>query len=530
MAMNWLSSAVNRYINPQPLYGMRPAQALPPIGRLHTIRAAEMYRILRAYYFSNGMFDLIEDVLRRQGVGKEALKPLKNPAYRAVEFHAAHMWPGALPAALPIMADRDEIIKPIEQVWQWSNWASGKQVGARHSALYGDMFLKVAQTKDRRRVFIQTIEPEHVTDFDTDERGFITYCRFDVPMLRRDPNGGRTEPYLHTEEWSKQTGMFRVWESESAFTSFQITDASMLGEPKTNMPIEEMGIDFVPVVHAKFMDIGEDRGMGCFVPALDKIDEACRQATRLNQMLFRNLGGTWALRSNSVDGSGRPMPPPRINDTDGTTDDDGTITLGDDKMVKLPGLSELMSLVPNIDYGAALNILKDHMLELEQDLPELVMYRISESGNLSGRAVRLMLAPAISRLTEARGNAESALIRANQMALTMGANANLWDVGTFEGGDFEHGFEERDVLPNDELERAQAQQADGAALSAYVSAGMPLEVAVQEVWGWTPERAAQFTIDRLAAIQREQTMAQEDVTDGQPTADLATAAAESVTL
>lgn len=510
MAMNWLGSAVSRYINPQPLYGLRPAQALPPIGRLHTIRAAEMYRILRAYYFNNGMFDIIADVLRRQGVGREAMKPLRNPAYRVVEFHAGHMWPGTLPGALPIEAANAKIVQPIQKVWQWSNWAGEKQVAARHLALYGDWFVKVAQTADRKRVFFQNIEPEQVTDFDTDERGFITYVRFDVPMLRRNTEG-RTEPYLHTEEWSKTSGMFRVWESESSFTSFQATDITELGEPTRERTIESMGINFVPVAHAKFADIGEDRGLGAITPALDKIDEACRQATRLNQMLFRNMGGVWALAANGVDASGRPMPPPRINDTDGTSDDDGTITIGDDKLMKLPGMSTLESLVPNIDYGAALNILKDHMLELEQDLPELVMYRISESGNLSGRAVRLMLAPAIARLAEARGNGESAMIRANQMALTMGANTNLWDVGTFEDGDFDHAFEERDVLPNDELERAQSQQADGAALASYVNAGVPLELAVQQVWGWTAERAAQFTTDRLAAIEREQALAQEDV-------------------
>jgi hypothetical protein len=472
-----------------------------------------MYRILRAYYFSNNLWDVISDVLRRQGVAKEALKPLRNPAYRVVEFHAGHMWPGTLPAALPIMAEHDEIVKPIQQVWKWSNWAGEKQVAARHTALYGDLFLKVAQTKNLKRVFMQTIEPEHVTDFDTDERGFITYARFDVPMIRRTADG-KAEPYLHTEEWSKETGMFRVWESKSMFTSFQITDVGELGAPMTDVEIASMGIDFVPVVHAKFQDIGEDRGMGAFVPALDKIDEACRTVTRLHQTLFRNIGGVWALEANSVDSTGRPLPPPRINDTDGTTDDDGTITLGDDKLLKLPGMSKLASLVPNIDYDAALNILNAQMTELEQDLPELVMYRISESGTLSGRAVRLMLAPAIARLEEARGNAESALIRANQMALTMGTNAQLWDVGTFENGDFEHGFEERDVLPNDELERGQTEQAEGAAIASLVAAGMPIEMATMQVYGWTPERAAQFTEDRLAAIQREQALAQEDVTGG----------------
>jgi hypothetical protein len=513
MALNWLSTAVSRFINPQPLYGLRPSQALPPIGRLHTIRSADLYRILRAYYFNNSLYDVIQDVLRRQGVWHEGMKPLRNPAYRVVEFHAGHLWPGTLPSALPIMADNPAIVAPIQQVWAWSHWAARKQVAARHQALYGDMFIKVAQTSDQRRVYMQTIEPEHVTDFDVDERDFVTYARFDVPMLRRNEDGS-SDPYLHIEEWSKTTGMFRVWESKTMGTSFEIADIGELGEPKTQVEIESMGINFIPVVHAKFADIGEDRGMGAIVPALDKIDEANRQATRLAQLLFRNNNVVWALKANMVDAEGRPLPPPRINDTDGTTDDDGTWSMGDDRIMKLPGMSELQSLVPNINYEAALHILQDHMVELEQDLPELILYRISEMGsNVSGRAVRLMLAPAIARLEEARGNGEAAMIRAQQMALTLGTKARLWDVGTFEEGDFEHAFEERDVLPNDELERAQSQQADGAALVSYVNAGMPLEVAVQEVWGWTPERAAQFTIDRLAAIQREQTLVQEDVTE-----------------
>jgi hypothetical protein len=53
--------------------------------------------------------------------------------------------------------------------------------------------------------------------------------------------------------------------------------------------------------------------------------------------------------------------------------------------------------VPNINYEAALHVLQDHMIELEQDLPELVLYRMRDGRDLSGRAVRLMLAPAIKR-------------------------------------------------------------------------------------------------------------------------------------
>lgn len=485
---------------------MRPALPAPLRGRVNTAQHADLYRVLRAYYTSNGLYDILRDVLRRQGIWGEALKPLRNPTYRVVEFHAGHLWAGTLPEALPIETDNVDIVAPIQQVWKWSNWNSGKQVAARHLALYGDSFIKVAQSEGNRRVFFQNIEPEHVTDFDADERDNLTFARFDMPMLRRDTDG-RTEPYLHTEVWDLKTGRFRIYESDQQAQ----TSIEHLGTPKTDMEIAEFGIDFIPVVHAKFADIGEDRGMGAVVPSLDKIDEANRQATRLAQLLFRNNNVVWALKANSVDASGRPLPPPRLNNTDGTTDENDTIKFGDDKILKLPGMSELQSMVPNINYEAALHVLQDHMVELEQDMPELVMYRLSESSALSGRAVRLMLAPAIARLEEARGNGEASFIRADQMALTMGQRANLWDVGSFDAGDFEHCFEERDVLPTDELERAQAQSFDGTALASMVTAGIPIEMAVQEVFGWSEERAAQFTVDRLAAIQREQALALSDV-------------------
>jgi hypothetical protein len=512
MVMQWargFPTGLTQWV--QGLYDVRPAMAAPMLGPSRTAQSMDLYRVLRAYYYSNGLYDVLRDVLRRQGIAAEALKPLRNPTYRVVEFHAGHLWPGSLPAALPIMADNADIIEPIQQVWSWSNWGSTKQVGARHLALYGDMFIKVVQTDDGSRVYFQVITPEQVTDFDSDERDFLTYARIDVPMLRRNADGTTTS-YMHVETWDKQTGLYQMWEHVDQ----PLTPTEELGTPTRQVPITSFGIDFIPIVHAKFADIGENRGLAAIVPALDKIDEANRQSTRLAQMLFRHNNVTNALERSGLNPmDGRPLPPVRLSDTDPTTNTeiDGTITLGDDTFLTLPGNTTLKQLVPNLNYDAALHVLQDHMIELEGDLPELVIYRMSDGRDLSGRAVRLMLGPAIKRVEEARGNAESALVRADQMALTIGQNSGLWDVGSFENGDFEHCFEQRDVLATDELERAQAQLADGGALKAYVEAGMPLEVAVQEVWGWSEERAAQFTIARLAAIQREQTLATEDVVE-----------------
>ena len=60
------------------------------------------YNYLRAYYLSNGLYDVLRESFREIGYTPEALRPLRNPAYRVVEFYAAKLWPGALPDALPI--------------------------------------------------------------------------------------------------------------------------------------------------------------------------------------------------------------------------------------------------------------------------------------------------------------------------------------------------------------------------------------------------------------------------------------------
>jgi hypothetical protein len=216
-----------------------------------------------------------------------------------------------------------------------------------------------------------------------------------------------------------------------------------------------------------------------------------------------------------MDASGRPLPPPRVNSGGTDNDDDATITIGDDTFIRLPGNASLQSLVPQLQYEAALKILQDHMRELRQDIPELAYYEVTERSDLSGRALRLMLGPALQRAAEARGNAQAALVRADQMALTLGAQAGLFtDLGgTYESGAFEHGFAERDVLPVDPLDKAEQARAEGQAAQAWTAAGFPAEIAYAQVHGWdlADERLAVFTRDRLAAIRREQMMAAEDV-------------------
>ena len=450
----------------------------------------DQYNFLQAYYLNNSLYTVLSTSFAQLGYSSEALKPLRNPAYRVVEFYAAKLWPGMLPQALPMIADNRRIQEPIQQVWKWSNWGSEEQAVARSFPEYGDLFLKVATRSDEgkvSRVYLQNLAPQSITDFDSDERGYVTYIRIDIPQQRRQEDG-RMENYTLTEVWDKDTQLFRRWEHKKNLDA----QISQLGQPATEKAFSDFGIDFVPIVWQPFRHIGQERGMAAITPAIDKIDEANRQATRLHQILFRYNKPLWAASAGGADASGRPLPPPRLTGSDGSTltrtdDPDG------DDIVRLPGTAKLDSLVPNLNYDSALAVLNDHMKELSHDLPEMVYAEIREQPDLSGVAIRYLLEAAIDRLREARGNAESALSRANAMALTIGQATGLFrNLGTYEAGDFDHTFAERPVLTAPELERAQIVQ-------TYTGAGVPLPIAAKKA-GWNEDEVNELN----TAVEKEQ--------------------------
>lgn len=410
----------------------------------------QFYRLLMAYYKTNGVYTYINEELMATLQTDSTIKPLRNPAWRIVEFYAGKLFPGTLPSALPIKTENDAIIPAIEQLWAWSNFSSVKQKWARWFAIYGDWFIRIStKTKDDQpsSVYMSLIEPEYVNDFTLDERGFLTWIRVDIPIVDDE---GESE-FTYTEVWSKEEQTLSIWKNHSAGYDAKLNE---LPSADTIIPFEEIhGEDFIPIVYQGFRDDGAGRCGGSFSAQLDKIDEANRQATRLAQLLFRYNRALWVASRDGVDASGRPLPPASF---DGIATD-STLTFMDDELLVLPTMSKLESLVPNINFSDALRVLDSQMQELAKDLPELAYFELREMGELSGRAVRFLLDDMITKVEEARGNAESALIRAHQMALTIGRNVGLFEasIGDFTLGDFNHEFGERAILPQDMTEIAQ---------------------------------------------------------------------------
>jgi len=450
-----------------------------------------LYRTLRYYYHSTDLYASLAAVARLNDEWAPAMKGLRNPAHRVVEFYVAHLWPDEFNLVTPDGgADAAELEALIERVWQWSNWGAKRRLAARWFSNLGDLFIKVVSVPDAPKVYFQIIDPEHVVDFDTDERGFLTYLHIEVARVMRRER--ETREVVHTEIWDKAAGTFCRWERDRHVAVGQ------LGRPTEERPLSYFGIDFIPVVHAMFQDVGNPRGAGAFTHALDKIDEANMHATRLHQMLFRHNDATWALQANGMDPTGRPLPPPNITGSNGSSADSGTVTLGGSSFVRLPGMSTLVPLVPNIHYGDALAVLNAQIQELEQDLPELAFHRVREKGDISGRAARIMMTDAIDKILEARGNAMQALVRANQMALTMGKAIGIEEftgLGEFDDGGLDHHYEPRDAIAITETEHWELEQAKAEAAKAQQESGVSVAATLRDR-GYSDDEIARMQLER----------------------------------
>lgn len=452
----------------------------------------QFYQVLRAYYDNSGVYDQIRSTLGNVvGDRYRDMHGLRNPAMRITEFYVAHLWPGPLYRALPIAVedDTERLLEPINTIWNWSNWGRLKQPAARTFAMLGDLFIKVVGDADAGRVYFETLDPGEVVEFDEDARGYLTYARLDIPRTRRV--GGKPEDYVYTETWSKDEMRFRRWEHKHPIG----VEIEQLGEPLPEDDLDmagAFGIDFVPIVHAPFRDMGQRRGIGSFTLGIDKIDEVNRKASRLGQQLFRHNDDTWVMESSNPGNAGdRSRVPPGIADVN-------ALQIGGQRILGIPAGWTLRSQIPEINYQASLDAIAADLAELQQDFPEMAYWRITETagGDLSGRAIRFMLGPAITRAEEARGNGEEALVRADMMGLTIAQNLGLdgfapRQIGTYDRGDFWHEFEEREIIPQTPAEEAEEEGIDLTNLTLKQVIGVP-NLQLQAEAGYTEDEIAGF--------------------------------------
>lgn len=402
-------------------------------------------------YYEHNLFNHSKDIYNRVKpayIYNHHIKPLRTVVNRSVEFYVSKIC-----QSLQVSSEFQEIIDSVNQVLTWSNFSATKAVSLRQDVLYGNLFWKV--TSDGKKVYFETIDPKYISELELDNRGYIQSIRIDIPLVdefNRD--------LTYTEYWNKE--YFAVWKHSLG----ENATLDMLGEPIDTGWLIELGIDFIPIVQIKFKNIGDKWGTGSVFHCLDKIDEANKEASRLSDLIFRYNKNTMVVSANDKDANGRPIPAPKVKE------EEDIFKENIDSILYLNGMATINSLIPNIQYDAALSILNAMMDELNNDLPELKYYSLKE-GNLSGKAIRLMLAGAIDRAKEAQDNFIQGLDRVIKIALTLG---NYWGIfniqGNYENGSFDYSLLIPDLFPMDESEKSTM-------LKDYTASGLALATSLK---------------------------------------------------
>lgn len=474
---------------------------------------------------------------------RSSVENLRNPVHRVCEFYAATMLSGPLRDMLKVeepsesaadlgddsSASEDEEVPlkaAILKVSERSNMDAQKQVAKRYLARDGQMFIKVVLPEGKDYCYEQFVPGKHVTDYEADERGNVTYVRLDVPDVEILQDG-RTRKVWRTEIWRKGKTNDKG-EPESGYalfvTSERTTEASVPIEKRlAEMPnskrvelgnerLNGFAFDFVPFVVVNAQDTGEKRPEPVYAHGLHLIAWICREATRLSDLMFRFNKAFKVIFNAGDDEYGRPRDAPKpgeIRDLASVQREQQEMARGEHTVpfrgsrasllsrenedisiegvavIGLPGTAQMADATPNINYEAARQWISDHMREIYEALPELLYYAIESRANQSGSALRTLIAGALSRAEEMQDNLIAGLIKANKMALTISQLEGFEgfsekEIGTYENGGFEHDIDAPEILPLTEEETQRAQQGKLTNAQSLVALLTQLDVSPEE--------------------------------------------------
>lgn len=454
----------------------------------------ERYQQYEYYYISKQYSDInrLSLLLKEQGRLYVNVRSIYNPVYRMVNLYADKVYPAMIDfndltkGAIPVVGS-PQIRDSLKRLFRWSNWNAEKQLYVRTGEKLGDTFIRIVDDIDSKRVLLEVLLPQKVQYLKKDSAGNIKeiwityYLNEDRPTALGTPDLKRV----------------RIRE--------EITpDHVIIYENDKKVDEWENPFGFVPVVHVKPIDEGFVFGDTRWDISRSLINEINSQAALLNDQVRKAIIPYIATIGGKIDGSA-------LTRSNKTMDELINIAVGLGGDVKM--------IAPQIDIASALKNIESQLNELRENNPELFMYQLADmSLPPSGVALRQFFDLGVNKITGAQGIYDDALIRACQMALTIGGVQGYQDfpytIQSFEAGDLDFTFKTRDVIYDaiPETTRINYLMSSGAPQSAVWTA---LGVSDEDQENWRTEletqneQAIQAQIDQYNEGQRSST--------GQPT-------------
>lgn len=375
------------------------------------------YRLFRYHHYSlfyhNKVFTQLERYrtqhLRERGLYRHT-RPLYNPVFRLVELEAAKAYGGALDwddfsgGAIPLQNADDRVIEAVRQVFKWSNWGQRKTLYARNCSRFGDAVINITTDFFSQKVRMELLHPGVVKEIETGPTGFVK--RAVIEYERQEP--GEDRPWL-----------YRLEIDEDSFATFRDGEPfAFHADPFGNLaPAWPNPYGFVPLITSQSLDFGERWGGTSFHASIEKIEEANDLASILHDQIRKAVTAPWFM--------------PGLTSLQQLKED--TASVGDEEasdeverssvpVILAPKEARAEALVAPINIADSLKTLERLLEEVEDEIPQLSLNRMRRGGGqLTYPGVVTAYDDAISRIQEFRSNADGGLLRALQMAISIGA-------------------------------------------------------------------------------------------------------------
>lgn len=384
-------------------------------------------------YYDGTAFDNIGvwSAYRGQNRLYRAMRLLYNPTRRVCDFYAQHVYPGYLAAdvsdlpegvtlAIPL-ADTvtPDVRTALDVLWSWSNWEVKKNLMVRYGSIAGSVLVEVMDDVDNGMVYLNVVWPAMVSYLDLDPTGVV--MAYVIQYMARNDDG----TYYH----------YRKNVDADGIAYFKDDQPFDYGEGETS----DLPYGFIPAVWIKHRDLGTNYGAPAIHAVIGKIDELNSLASHIHDQIHKVIGAPVVLWSTGKIGN---LFSAKGQEKDGVTQPTDTPDLVREGILMLAGPTggKVDSLAGNLQLHEAAEHLTMLLGEIEQDLPEVSMYReLRAMSQVTGPAASRIMGDVVANMDEASTNYDQGSARVFKMALAIGgmrASAGDWGPLTSEQSAF----------------------------------------------------------------------------------------------
>lgn len=439
-----------------------------------------------------------------------------SPAYRLIEFWSAHILGGSLdslagdgvsrPSALPILAENEAIRAPIAQVWRDSNWQAKKEIWTRFGAAMGDSAVMVVDDPVKQKVQFKVVDPRTLRDVTRDPFGNVT--AYIIEERRPDPEsrlvGGLPEWATYTEACERIGEVIR-------YATFRNGDPYDWREYRDGDPAagrltewtEDYG--FVPLVFVQHRDVGLGWGWSELQPSLSKLHELDDMASKLDDWVRLTVDSPLLFTGVVPPGQSGPLGVQSASELMfGGADDKPKGRENIPILYSSAADARVHFLIAPLDVADVSAHIQSLLEELHADHPELMADNIG--ANASGEARKVAREKVEATVLQRRSGYDDAMVRAHQMAISIGALKGYpgfegFTVDSYSRGELDHTIGTRSVFATDKEAVLREAQARALVVKTLVDAGVSHESAMRQA-GWSEEEIAQ----EIKAKEREDTL------------------------